>query len=149
MMRNILKIVNNALFIIIIVILVGYFALRMLNKIEIYGVTTGSMENNIHAGDYILIIRKNDYNIGDIVTYKKSDYFITHRIVKKDNNIFVTKGDANNLEDDAINISDIEGKVIMTGGILNIIINYKFAIAAIWLSLYLISCYFDKEKKNL
>ena len=149
MMRNILKIVNNALFIIIIIILAGYFALRMLNKIEIYGVTTGSMENNIHAGDYILIIRKNDYNIGDIVTYKKSDYFITHRIVKKDNNIFVTKGDANNLEDDAINISDIEGKVIMSGGILNIIINYKFAIAAIWLSLYLISCYFDKEKKNL
>lgn len=149
MMRNILKIVNNALFIIIIIILAGYFALRMLNKIEIYGVTTGSMENNIHAGDYILIIRKNDYNIGDIVTYKKSDYFITHRIVKKDNNIFVTKGDANNLEDDAISISDIEGKVIMSGGILNIIINYKFAIAAIWLSLYLISCYFDKEKKNL
>ena len=149
MMRNILKIVNNALFIIIIIILAGYFALRMLNKIEIYGVTTGSMENNIHAGDYILIIRKNDYNIGDIVTYKKSDYFITHRIVKKDNNIFVTKGDANNLEDDAINISDIEGKVIMSGGILNIIINYKFAIAAIWLSLYLISCYFDKEKKDL
>lgn len=149
MMRNILKTVNNALFIIIIIILAGYFALRMLNKIEIYGVTTGSMENNIHAGDYILIIRKNDYNIGDIVTYKKSDYFITHRIVKKDNNIFVTKGDANNLEDDAINISDIEGKVIMSGGILNIIINYKFAIAAIWLSLYLISCYFDKEKKDL
>lgn len=149
MMRNILKIVNNALFIIIIIILAGYFVLRMLNKIEIYGVTTGSMENNIHAGDYILIIRKNDYNIGDIVTYKKSDYFITHRIVKKNNNIFVTKGDANNLEDDAINISDIEGKVIMSGGILNIIINYKFAIAAIWLSLYLISCYFDKEKKNL
>lgn len=148
-MRNLLKIINNTLFIIIIVILVGYFALRMLNKIEIYGVTTGSMENNIHAGDYILIIRKNDYNIGDIVTYKKSDYFITHRIVKKDNNIFVTKGDANNLEDDAISISDIEGKVIMSGGILNIIINYKFAIAAIWLSLYLISCYFDKEKKNL
>ncbi len=148
-MRNILKIVNNVLFIIIIIILAGYFALRMLNKIEIYGVTTGSMENNIHAGDYILIIRKNDYNIGDIVTYKKSDYFITHRIVKKDNNIFVTKGDANNLEDDAINISDIEGKVIMSGGILNIIINYKFAIAAIWLSLYLISCYFDKEKKDL
>ena len=149
MMRNILKIVNNALFIIIIIILAGYFVLRMLNKIEIYSVTTGSMENNIHAGDYILIIRKNDYNIGDIVTYKKSDYFITHRIVKKDNNIFVTKGDANNLEDDAINISDIEGKVIMSGGILNIIINYKFAIAAIWLSLYLISCYFDKEKKDL
>ena len=148
-MRNIFKIVNNILFIIIIIILAGYFALRMLNKIEIYGVTTGSMENNIHAGDYILIIRKNDYNIGDIVTYKKSDYFITHRIVKKDNNIFVTKGDANNLEDDAINISDIEGKVIMSGGILNIIINYKFAIAAIWLSLYLISCYFDIEKKNL
>ena len=148
-MRNIFKIVSNILFIIIIIILAGYFALRMLNKIEIYGVTTGSMENNIHAGDYILIFRKNDYNIGDIVTYKKSDYFITHRIVKKNNNIFVTKGDANNLEDDAINISDIEGKVIMSGGILNIIINYKFAIAAIWLSLYLISCYFDKEKKNL
>ena len=109
---------------------------------------TGSMEDNIHAGDYILILKKDNYRVGDIVTFSKEGYYITHRIIKMEGNKVTTKGDANNVEDATINESSIIGKVILIGGILNIVINYKFAIVGILLSIYLLTCYFDKGSEN-
>ena len=147
-MVRLYKIFINTLFVLLIAVLGIYVFFRFTNKVEIFSVKTGSMEDNIHVGDYVLIYRKNNYNVGDVVTYKKNNYFITHRIIRKDNNQIVTKGDANNTEDETIDISDIVGKVIISGGILNIIVNYKFAIAAIFVALYLISCYFGDTKED-
>ena len=147
-MVRLYKIFINTLFVLLIAVLGIYVFFRFTNKVEIFSVKTGSMEDNIHVGDYVLIYRKNNYNVGDIVTYKKNNYFITHRIIRNDNNQIVTKGDANNTEDETIDISDIVGKVIISGGILNIIVNYKFAIAAIFVALYLISCYFGDTKED-
>ena len=113
----------------------------------IYRVKTGSMENDIHAGDYILIVKQNDYKIGDVVTFEKADGFITHRIVKKDGDMITTKGDANNVEDEEINKNTIVGKVVMSGGIINIVINYKYALIGFLLSIYLFTCYFSDDKK--
>lgn len=146
-MSKVLKTTINIILVIIIILLVAYFALRITNKIRIYKVETGSMEDKIHAGDYILLYRRNNYKIGDVVTYQTNGYFVTHRIVKIDDDKITTKGDANNLEDDEISINQIEGKVIYCGGILNIIINYKFVIVAFLVGLYLLSYYFDKEKQ--
>ena len=56
----------DIIFIAIIVILLGYFALRVMNRVEIYNVKTGSMEAKIHVGDYILILKKSRYDIGDV-----------------------------------------------------------------------------------
>ena len=30
---------------------------------------------------------------GDIITYSENDYFVTHRIIKKDGKELITKGD--------------------------------------------------------
>ena len=106
------------------------------------------MEDNIHTGDYILIYKKKDYKKGDIVTYQKGDYHVTHRIISKEGNKFVTKGDANNTPDEEINKKSIIGKVIYHGGILNFLINFKYAIASGLLGLYLISYYFENNKKK-
>ena len=95
-MNKIFKILFDIIFIIAIVVLGVYFAFRIMGIAQIYKVKTGSMEDGIHAGDYILVYKKNKYNIGDVVTYKKSNYYITHRIVKKNGNKIITKGDANN-----------------------------------------------------
>ena len=147
-MSKIIKKIFDALFIIIILVLASYFILRMNKIIEVYNVKTGSMEDNIHAGDYVLIIRKNNYEIGDVVTFKKDGYLITHRIIKKNNDLFVTKGDANSDEDGPIKYDQIVGKVIIIGGYLNIIIKYKYLLASIFISLYLLSCYFIGDKEN-
>ena len=151
-MAKLFKIFVNIILIIVIVLLLGYLVLRVTDKIEIYNVKTGSMEEKIHAGDYILIFRKNNYNVGDVVTYTSSDGFITHRIIKKEGSKIVTKGDANNTEDNEIIESSIVGKVVISGGILNIVIEYKYIIVCLLLSLYLFSCYIggnDKEEFQL
>ena len=148
-MSKLIKRILDIIFILIILILVSYFVLRINKKIEIYNVRTGSMEDNIHAGDYVLIVKKSNYEIGDVVTFKKDGYLVTHRIIKKDGSIFVTKGDANNDEDGPIYFSQIVGKVIVIGGFLNFIITFKYFLASAFISLYLVSCYFlEKEDQK-
>ena len=85
-MSKIFKITFDITFIISIIILSIYFILRLFGIAEIYEVKTGSMEDGIHVGDYILIIKKNNYKVGDVVTYKKEGYHVTHRIIKKNRN---------------------------------------------------------------
>ena len=147
-MSKIIKTIFDVLLTLIIVLLIAYFVLRITDKIRIYKVETGSMEDMIHTGDYILLYRKNKYYINDVVTYKVNNYFVTHRIIKIDNDKVTTKGDANNKEDDEISINQIEGKVIYCGRLLNFIIEFKFAIVAFLIGLYLLSWYFEKEKQT-
>ena len=148
-MAKILRLIINIIFVIVIGLLLLYVILRFTNNVLIYNVETGSMENNIHAGDYILIFKKGDYNIGDIVTYRKDNYYITHRIIEKDGNTFITKGDANNVPDEMIDFNDIMGKVLISGGILNIVITYKYVFVSLFLGLYLLSCYIrSRENEN-
>ncbi len=147
-MVKIIKKIFDVIFAIIIIVLALYFILRFDNRIRIYNVMTGSMEDNIHAGDYILIIKKDDYKVGDVVTFGENNYYITHRIIKKDGNIITTKGDANNTEDGTIEESRIVGKVILVGGVLNIIINYKYILVGGLLSVYLLTCYFGKDDEE-
>ncbi len=146
MIRAIKKIID-ILFIAIIVVLGIYFVLRVTNKVVIYEVKTGSMEDGIHVGDYILTYTTQNYKIGDVVTFKNEGYFVTHRIIKKNGNKIVTKGDANNTEDEEIDIKDIKGKVIYNGGILNILIDYKFVIIGVMLMIYLITYYLDSGEE--
>ena len=158
-MGKIIRILCNIIFVILIIALACYFILRNMGIVEIYEVETGSMEHGIHVGDYVLISKKNKYVVGDIVTYKKDNYFITHRIIKSiDGDKVITKGDANNAADEEISMSAIVGKVIFIGGILNIIVDYKFGIVGIFLAIYLLTCYYgvndnsknnDEEKENV
>lgn len=147
MMIKIIRKIMDVVLVLIIILLGSYIVLSHVHKIMIYRVKTGSMEENIHIGDYILIIKKSKYSIGDVVTYKAKGGFITHRIIAREGNEIITKGDANNVEDEKINESMIVGKVMISGGILNIVINYKYAIVGVLLSLYLFSNYFSRERE--
>ena len=80
-MNKVFKIIFDVIFIISIIILGLYFLLRLLKVAEIYEVKTGSMEDGIHVGDYILIIKKSNYKVRDVVTYEKDGYYVTHRII--------------------------------------------------------------------
>lgn len=147
-MIKIIKKITDILLITIIALLVCYLGLRMFNKVEIYNVKTGSMEDRIHAGDYIFIYKKDTYNIGDVVTFRVENGYITHRIIKIDNDTVTTKGDANNTEDEEISKDKIVGKVLFSGGMFNIVIRYKYALIGAVLSLYLITCFLKEEKEH-
>lgn len=88
-------------------------------------VVTGSMEPTIHMKEFILIKEMEEYEINDIVTYKnKENSFVTHRIIEKNGDTIITRGDNNTINDEAISIQDIEGKVIYHSIVLGEIFLY-------------------------
>ena len=106
----------------IIVIIACWYAIivKMILKVDVpmvagYSalvVLSGSMEPTIMTGEVIVIHEQPDYNVGDILTYRDSGVLVTHRIVEKSGNTFVTRGDANNTNDAPIMKSQAVGKTI-------------------------------------
>ena len=79
-----------------------------------YAVLTSSMEPTIDAGDLIYTYDTDDYEIGDVVTYRHDGRLVTHRIVEKDAHSFRTQGDANDSPDDYTITEDmIVGEVVL------------------------------------
>lgn len=78
----------------------------------IFQVITGSMAETINIKDIVIVKITDDVAENDIITYKSGENFITHRIIKIDNEKIITKGDANNSEDEPITKDVIVGKVV-------------------------------------
>lgn len=77
-------------------------------------IISGSMQPEIKAGDLIIIKEQTAYKEDDIVTYRKDQVLITHRVVEANETGIITKGDANNTNDELVALSDIEGKVVQS-----------------------------------
>lgn len=75
-------------------------------------VLSGSMEPALQVNDLVIVKAQEDYSEGDVVVYQNGHTLIIHRVVKKDGEEFVTRGDANNADDDPIKLSDIKGIMI-------------------------------------
>ena len=77
-------------------------------------VATGSMSGTIEVNDIIFVKITKDVKENDIITYlNEDDEIITHRLVKKEGNYYITKGDINNTEDSPVKKNQIVGKVTM------------------------------------
>lgn len=99
----------------------NFVSVKVLNKsyTNIFGYTffeivSGSMSPTIEKGDMIFVKLDTDYKVGDIVSFKDNDSIITHRIIEKNDNYYVTQGDANNVADKPIKEDQIIGKTIKT-----------------------------------
>ena len=77
------------------------------------------MEPTIDVGDVIIVKITNEVNENDIIVCNKDNAFITHRLIRIEEDNFITKGDANNTEDEPMNKRDLVGKVV------NIIPNFS------------------------
>lgn len=78
-----------------------------------YGVTvvlSGSMEPELSVNDVVVIKECKSYSVGDIVVYQDGNSLVIHRIISLDGETAVTQGDANNVPDEPIKLSDIKGK---------------------------------------
>ena len=116
------KIVNVLIVLVIIAIIIcaySVFSVKVLHKgyvnffgYSIFEVATGSMREEIDVGDAVLVKINSDYEVGDIVTYQSGEDYITHRVVSKTDNYVITKGDANNVNDNPIDKSLVLGKVV-------------------------------------
>ncbi|MFG6318371.1 MAG: signal peptidase I [Clostridia bacterium] len=98
--------------------------------VSILKITSGSMENELKIGDIVLIKESNDYKVNDIITYNVDDkYLVTHRIIKRNGNNYITKGDNNNTIDDiSVQKENIEGKVIYKFKLLKLLYKYWYIV---------------------
>lgn len=78
----------------------------------IFEVQSGSMSPTINVNDMLLVKLTDDIKKDDIITYKKDDNFITHRVIEANGNKIITKGDSNNSEDKIIEKEDVLGKIV-------------------------------------
>lgn len=111
---------NIILVAIALLILTSIFPVTGSHKILV--VKSGSMEPAIHTGSVVLVSPRKEYNVNDIITFAGrggKETSITHRVMEiEDTNgkkSFVTKGDANNAEDEnKVALDKIIGKVLFS-----------------------------------
>lgn len=75
-------------------------------------VLSGSMEPAIMTNELIIVEARDHYEEGDIVVYQAGGILVVHRIVAMDGETVTTRGDANNVDDASIELTQIKGKVI-------------------------------------
>lgn len=99
--------------------IISFFSLYVLKSeySNIFGYTyfevlTGSMRDEIKEHDIVVVKLNSEFGPGDIVTYYSDNNFITHRVLSINQDIIVTKGDANNISDDPIERKQVIGKVV-------------------------------------
>lgn len=154
--KNIKNILAIALFIFLIIIIYNIFlvivsASSEKNATDIMGysayiITTDSMEPTINSGDVIVIkkIKSKSLKKDDIITFSSNSQIITHRIVDKEDEGYITKGDNNN-SNDLYEVKDnqILGVMIFRihflGKVIRVIDNafHIFIIIIILITLYL------------
>ena len=104
---------------------------------------------NNTINDIIIVKLTNDVHENDIITYKSDDNFVTHRVIKEDENQIITKGDANNTEDEPITKDDVVGKVIFIVPIAMIISILSMPEVIIAIIITIIAIYFLFIKKRM
>ena len=117
-----LNIIMVIVFLFMILAIYMFIQVNILNKdySNIFGYTffevkTGSMSGTLEIGDVIIvkILDKNDkISEKDIITYKEENAIITHRVERFEDDLIITKGDANNSEDSPIKKNQVIGKTI-------------------------------------
>jgi signal peptidase I len=93
----------------------GKLAQNRLTSFGGYGlsvVLSGSMEPFLYIDDLVIIEETKEVEVGDVVVYEKDDDLIIHRVVEADGDMLVTQGDANDVADDPISLSDVRGKMV-------------------------------------
>ena len=143
-------------FVVIFMILLNIFSIN--NKsffgFRVYRVISGSMQPTLQIGDIIIIRKEKEYHINDIITYDTGLTTVTHRIKSIDNNGVVTKGDANDVNDDVFNVDKIVGKyffrISMISLFSNIMIgNSVFIVLIVLFSSILILTIFYRFIRNI
>ena len=115
-------------------------------------VLTGSMEPTLKINDFVIVKKPKSINVNDIVTYKNEGdkNEVLHRVVRLMGDTVVTKGDANNVEDEPIKIDQITGVYVRKVRFLGKIIYYmtKPIVFSITMTLIVLLMLIPVKKEN-
>jgi len=160
--RCIYKVILNILIVLVFIGLIisiyNFVNIKLNNKLytnyfgyTMFNISSGSMEPNIKVDDYVIVKLKTNYKVGDIVSYKYKNSVVTHRIVNIENNKVITRGDANNTDDQPISIKDIIGKVVHIGkgyGAILAIVKTPMVFISFFASLIFFDIALKEDDKN-
>lgn len=77
-------------------------------------VLSGSMEPAFSAGDQLIIRHEAQYEPGDMISFWNDGILITHRLIEQTDKGSITKGDNNNIRDEApVRPEQIAGRVVL------------------------------------
>src|SRR5699024_796912 len=121
---KLIKMFNNILTVLLLIVLILTIVVLASNltgkNTNLFGyqfklVLSGSMEPSIQTGSIIAIKLKSDetnFKKDDVITFlTENNSIVTHRIVKTDGKEYITKGDANNINDlKSVSTENIIGK---------------------------------------
>lgn len=115
-------------------------------------VVSGSMQPAIEVGDLLILREVKEYRVDDIVTFRWDSNLVTHRIIAIDGDQVVTKGDSNNVTDEPMPMSRIEGKVVYSlSGAGNLILFLKTPLGILLMIIAAIliveAPFFDKKRR--
>ncbi len=115
-------------------------------------VLSGSMEPTLSVNDVIVVTGDSTYEVGDIVVYDDGRALIVHEIIAIDGDTVTTKGKANDVADEPIEIEQIKGKVVFTipqaGVVLNVLRSPVSIVVIILAAILLIECSFRRKKEK-
>lgn len=115
-------------------------------------VLSGSMEPAIKTNELILVKAEDSYEVGDVVVFQNGNVLVVHRIVAMDEETVVTRGDANNTDDQPIALEQIKGRVFAhiphVGTVVRVIKTPVATIALILGAVLLVELPFQKEKEK-
>lgn len=151
--KKILKyLAYSLLSILVIFSIYSVIMVKVLNKdyVNVFGYTyfvvaSGSMSGTIEVNDIIIVKLNDGYKEKDIVTFKNNGSFITHRVERIEKDKVITRGDANNLDDDPVSKKDIIGRVVL---IVSTAALLKILIVGVFIALIIVIIYFDKIFKK-
>ena len=102
-------------------------------------IVSGSMEPTLSVGDLIIVAEQEDYEVGDVVVFQDGHMAVTHRIMEirevKEKTPdpetgelltrweVITKGDANNTEDEPFDKERIMGEVVFSIPLVGYLVN--------------------------
>lgn len=154
----ILNLIIAFVFLLVIIVGYNYIQLQIMNKdysnffgYTVLQVSTGSMAKTLNVYDVILVKITKEVEVNDVITYKKDNELITHRIMQMNEEKLITKGDANNTEDEEITKDAVIGKVISVYpqiGIWAKVFSEPNVLISVFITLVLIGLAISKDKQE-
>ena len=116
-----IKVAKVVLYIVFVVAAVYYtpkiLAKTLHTQYPLATITSGSMWPVLKVNDLVLVrgITGKEAEIGQIIIYQNPKGFSIHRLVRRQNGLLITKGDANNVEDTPVKDVDVIGRTVNIG----------------------------------
>lgn len=107
-----LKVIKVMVIICVIVYFLMFLKTKTILNHNFYVVNGDSMYPTLKNEDFLIARKTTSVNVGDIICFEQNEKLIVHRIVYKNGDEIITKGDFNEFQDEKISTSQIKGKVV-------------------------------------